>query len=659
MASSVSSSASSVRAARSFVSLTSAAVYVAATFALTWPLGRRLGSDVPGDLGDPLFNAWVLAWDATHLGRGWWSANIFAPHPFALAYSEHLLPQALQIWPVYAATGNPILCYNVVFLSTFVLAAIAMFAFARELTGDDSAAFVAGLAFAFTPYRIASIPHMQVLSAAWMPLVLLGFRRHVVTRRVAPLAGGAAAWALQNLSCGYYLLFFSPVALAYVVWELWRTGAWRERRVLAHVAIACAAVAAITAPFLLPYIELRRLGFNPRSLDETRRFSADVYAYFTADPNLRLWGPVAQAWPHAEGVLFPGLTIAVLAIVGAWRGNGSPEGLRYRNADPSRLPVAQAFRRAHGRERVALQIAGALWLAVVVALLLGLSIRLPGVKITSFARALAVGAIGALVLCGVSPRTRAAVRAWLTTPAGFFTLAALFAVAMSFGPDIHARGRTVASGSVYTLFYAYVPGFDGLRVPARFATIVSLALAALAALAIAGLRGRRRVAAIAASALTLGEAIAVPIPINQNSTEYRQRNLAPLPASVATGRGAPPVYDAVAQLPPTAVVLELPLGEPAFDVRYMFYSTRHWRRLVNGYSGGAPESYEELTNALIDSATQPDRAWRAIAASTATHIVVHENAYASAEGRRLSDWLRSRGAHEAASFDGDRLFALR
>src|SRR5256885_8128533 len=50
--------------------LTSAAVYVAATFALTWPLGRRLGSDVPGDLGDPLFSAWVLAWDATHLGRG-------------------------------------------------------------------------------------------------------------------------------------------------------------------------------------------------------------------------------------------------------------------------------------------------------------------------------------------------------------------------------------------------------------------------------------------------------------------------------------------------------------------------------------------------------------------------------------------------------------
>ena len=610
-----------------------AAAYLVLTLALTWPLARGLAHDIPGDFGDPLFSMWVLAWDATHLGRLWWDANIFAPHPLALAYSEHLLPQALQIWPVYAATGNPILCYNVLFLSTFVLAGVGMYAFARELTGDGRAALVAGLAFAFAPYRIASMPHLQVLSAAWMPLVLLGFRRYVATRRTAPLAGAAAAWVLQNLSCGYYLLFFSPVALAYVAWELARTGAWRDRRVRVHVAVACAIVAAATAPFLVPYVELRRLGFTPRSLDETRRFSADAYAYLTADPNLRLWGPIAQAWPHAEGVLFPGLTIACLAILGA-RAKALAGG---------------------GRESIALRIAGALWIAIVAALLLGYSVRLPGIKIASLPRALAVGAIGGALIVGASRRARTALRAWLTTPAGFFTLAALFAVAMSFGPDIHALGRPVASANIYALFYAYVPGFDGLRVPARFATILTLALAVLASLA---LTAKNRSALVLAGALIVVEAIAVPIPINQNSTEYRQRNLAPLPPLVATRSAAPPVYDAVARLPATTVLLELPLGEPAFDVRYMFFSTRHWRRLVNGYSGGAPESYETLTNALVDSATQPDRAWREIAASTATHVVVHENAYASGEGRRLSDWLRSRGAHEIASFDGDRLFAL-
>jgi hypothetical protein len=640
-------------------------LYVALTLALTWPLAAGLTRDLPGDFGDPLFTSWALAWDETHLGRGWWSANIFAPHPLALAYSEHFLPQALQAWPVYAATKNPILCYNLLFLSTFALSAIGMFAFAREITGDDAAAFVAGLAFAFTPYRIASIPHLQVLSSAWMPFVLLGFRRYFATGRVAPLAGAAAAWAVQNLSCGYYLLFFSPIALLYVAWEMTRAGLWRDRRTLLHVAIACIAVALITAPFLVPYVELRRLGFSPRSLAETRRFSADVYAYLTADPNLRLWGPVAQAWSHAEGVLFPGLTIAILAMIGALRGDCALEGVRCRHGapprvapDPPRPSVAQAFRPAHGRS-VALQIAGVLWIAVVVALLLGYSIRLPGIKITSLARVLAVGGIAGVVLLAASHRVRLAACAWLATPGGVFTVIASFAVAMSFGPEIHARGRTVASANLYTFFYAFVPGFDGLRVPARYATIVSLALAALAALGVAaaGLTWRRRVA-IVASVLIVAEAIAVPIPINQNSTVYTQRTLAPLPPFVATGTAAPPVYDVVARLPASAVVLELPLGEPAFDIRYMFYSTRHWRRLVNGYSGGAPESYVSLTNTLVDAAAQPDRAWREIAASTATHVVVHESAYTGGEGRRLSDWLRAQGAHEIASLAGDRLFAL-
>jgi len=151
----------------------------------------------------------------------------------------------------------------------------------------------------------------------------------------------------------------------------------------------------------------------------------------------------------------------------------------------------------------------------------------------------------------------------------------------------------------------------------------------------------------------------VPIPINQNSTEYKQAGLAPLPASVATGTAAPDVYRYLARLPPSAVVVELPLGEPAFDVRYMFYSTTHWKRLVNGYSGGAPVDYEFLTESLKDLRSRPDRAWQALAGSSATHVIVHESSYLEEGGRPLSDWLRTRGAQEVASFGPDRVFALR
>src|SRR5262249_24933988 len=151
-------------------------------------------------------------------------------------------------------------------------------------------------------------------------------------------------------------------------------------------------------------------------------------------------------------------------------------------------------------------------------------------------------------------------------------------------------------------FYRYVPGFDGLRVPARFGMIVAFGLSVLA-----GLGVPRRAAPIAA-ALILVESYAVPLPLNQNSTEYKRPNLAPL----ADLPPEPPAgYGDVRALPAGSAVLELPLGEPAFDVRYMYYSTRHWRPLVNGYTGGQPADYERLDLFLQDLFTQPERAWTA------------------------------------------------
>jgi len=225
------------------------ALYLATTLALTWPLAAGLTHDIAGDFGDPLFTSWVIAWDATHLGRGWWNANIFAPHPLSLAYSEHFLPQALQVVPLYLTTKNPILCYNLLFLSTFVLSGLGMFLLGRELTGSGAAGAVAGLAYAFAPYRIASIPHLQVLSSAWMPFVLFGLRRHFATGRIRPLAGAAAAWIAQNLSCGYYLLFFSPVMGIYLVWELTRRRLWTDKSIVGSLAAATCGVIAVTVPF--------------------------------------------------------------------------------------------------------------------------------------------------------------------------------------------------------------------------------------------------------------------------------------------------------------------------------------------------------------------------------------------------------------------------
>jgi hypothetical protein len=623
-------------------------LYAAVTIVWTWPLARGLARDVPADFGDPLLNCWILAWDVTHLGRGWWNANIFYPHPLALAYSEHLLPQALQIAPLYAITKNPILSYNVVFLSTFVLSGLGMFLLARECLAtawhretvpgcsqapSRAAAVVAGLAYAFAPYRVGSLPHLQVLSSAWMPFALFGFRRYFETGRRRALVGAAAAWTLQNLSCGYYLLFFTPIVVLYLAWEIVTRRQTIDRRAVVAVSLACLAVALATLPFALPYAELRGLGFGPRPVADVERFSADVYAYLTADPKLHVWGSIARGFERPEGALFPGLVVTLLAVTA----------------------VARTFQAGVGSpERAARQLSiVALPTALLVAVMLGWTVRLPFLKVTSVSRLLMVVSAVAVVVLAKSRDARARFAAWLPSPVAIFTMITIFALVMSFGPDIHSRGRQIAEGNLYALFYHHVPGFDGLRVPARFGMIVALGLATLAAFAI-----HRTRTAVIAGALILVESFAMPIPINQNDVTYTQRHLRPLPDRVSADDSAD-LYRFVAQLPSSTVLVELPLGEPAFDVRYMLYATRHWKPLVNGYSGGAPEDYGTLGQFLEDAAARPDRAWDALIATHATHVIVHEGFYEADRGRGVSDWLRARGATEVAAFGSDRVLVLK
>ena len=104
-----------------------------------------------------------------------------------LAYSEHLLGLLPIAAPLQWLTGSPVVSYNVTFLLTFVLSGAAAYILGRELTGRRAAAWIAGLAYAFAPYRMSQIAHLQVLASFWMPLALAALHR--CTRGIAGRAG--------------------------------------------------------------------------------------------------------------------------------------------------------------------------------------------------------------------------------------------------------------------------------------------------------------------------------------------------------------------------------------------------------------------------------------------------------------------------------------
>lgn len=651
-------------------------LYLAATVALTWPAATGLTRNIPWDLGDSLLNCWILGWDANHLLRfltgdihalsGFWSANIFGREPLTLAYSDHLLAQAVTILPVYAATKNLILCYNLLFLSSFVLSALGTYLLVRDLTDHAGAAFVAGLIYAFALYRLGQFSHVQVLSSQWMPFVLFAFRRYFVSRAKArlpaadrrlpsgtpALIGGSLAFIAQNLSCGYYLFFFFPFVIAFVLFEIGRRHLWRDRQV--WIAFSCAALAVLigTVPFLLPYLELRRLGMQPRPIEEVMAFSADVYSYLTAHWFHHLYGNRINVFPKPEGELFTGFIAPLLAAIALI--------VHLRSLWQRTAGEPPSEHQGIARTAAAIVVAMSA-LLINILLTTGLDVSTVGVRlrVQRGSRPLLLLIVALAVWGWYSPRVRRFLRGIPGAAIGFYAAAVVASFWLSLGPVPTAMGHSLHDPGLYLFFYKYVPGFNGLRVPARFGMLFMLFLAVLAGFGVRHVAERPRYGAIAASLLGilfLMEAYSAPIIINGTPDSP---DLATPPPYVLSGPDTFPVYRGVSSLPADALIAEFPFGNWQYELRYMYYSTTHWRRLLNGYSGQFPDSYIEAVQILRGMPdSRMDDAWPLLTRAGVTHAIVHEAVFLGDKGARTSAWLRMQGAREIASYGADRIFEL-
>jgi hypothetical protein len=418
------------------------------------------------------------------------------------------------------------------------------------------------------------------------------------------------------------------------------------------------AVTIATVPFFLPYLALRNLQASTRSLPEVARYSADVYSYLTAFSDHPIWGNAIQAFPKPEGQLFPGIAAVILGAIGIvfrWPGGSKEPPLRTPEASRTGSRVSRRGRPA--MSALFAVIAGIhIVLFVVVLFVRRFALDVGGVVLrVSDATQLLLRAVvaGALVLV-FNPRARARFGASLW-PHRAWLIALLAAVWLSLGPSPASMGRPLDLASPYRVLYDVVPGFDGVRAPSRFWMVGLLALSVLGGFGAAALlrRPAGRAALALAWVVCLAEARVAPFVVNGMSPVEGFRGPEP-----RLQTGAPPIYAAVSQQPATTVLAELPLGQPDFDLRAMYYSTFHWRKLLNGYSGFMPVHYGPLVAALGAPEPDGDNAWTTLRKAGATAVIVHEGAYEHGAGARLSLALREHGAREVTRDGSDVLFAL-
>ncbi len=275
------------------------------------------------DRSDTTLNTWILNWQAHMLIREPWAlfdAPIFYPLRNTLALSEILWPAAPLAVPLLAATGNPILVYNVLYLASFLLAGAGMYLLALHLTRSRPAALLAGLLYAFSPYQFYHFSQLQLINIGWLPLTLLFLDRYWTRGRTRDGFLLAFCVASQTLSAFYYgFQVVLIIGLYLVIQVLTQPGRARYRRLGQGVAwLALAAL--LIAPFALPYLEVRAgLGLE-RSLQEAFDSSASLAEYAAPPAGNPLYGGLVQALGLTGGRLFVGIAPLTLAAIGfcAW-----------------------------------------------------------------------------------------------------------------------------------------------------------------------------------------------------------------------------------------------------------------------------------------------------------------------------------------------------
>jgi hypothetical protein len=177
--------------------------------------------------------------------------------------------------------------------------------------------------------------------------------------------------------------------------------------------------------------------------------------------------------------------------------------------------------------------------------------------------------------------------------------------------------------------------YRGLRVAARIGGIALLFAAVLAGFGIA-----RVIVAVAHSRPRWGTTLPVVLGTIM-CAEYVNRPI----QLVEVETRAPAVYQWLATQP-TGVASEFPspVNEPEdlvrFESRYLYYSTFHWRPLVNGYSGFWPAAYIETVRAIRDFPA--DGAIAALRRRGVQHAILHERFYGRERYREVVDALAAR-----------------
>jgi hypothetical protein len=262
-------------------------LFLALTLIFTFPLILHISEATPfadgsGDQFQSMWLWWSFKTSLLELNTNFLHTDFaYYPQGTSLTYHTSVFLGLLALPFQYLAETpkSLIISHNLLMILTFVLSGFGMYLLVWRLVKHPVIAFICGLLFAFCPYRLWHMNHLNLLSTQWIPFYILYLVESVDRKSLKSSLWAAAFFILTFLSSLTYASFLALFTLFYVAYLLIRSRkVLLNKRVISNLSIALLMVCVLLSP-LLYSLYSTRIDWAP-SEEMVVRTSANLLGYF-------------------------------------------------------------------------------------------------------------------------------------------------------------------------------------------------------------------------------------------------------------------------------------------------------------------------------------------------------------------------------------------
>ncbi|MFH1835005.1 MAG: hypothetical protein ABH851_02325 [Methanobacteriota archaeon] len=536
------------------------AAYALLTVFITYPAVLELNEKFIGSGEIGLFT-WTL----------WWVKKAVLTKGVSLFYTQHLFhPQGVSLairaltfyntfigillQQVYSLPAT----YNILVLSSFILSGLGMYLLAKHVSGSELGSFLAGVVYAFNPYRLieVNVGHLNLIATQWIPFYLLYLiRSHKEGGKTNILFAGIFL-ALTNLSSWQYMGMVLIFTVVYIAYHKFFNSA-KVQFSLNGVYIATILGLLITLPFIYPLAsEYARSDYMNYPIG----FLMGTSATYSADGASILASPIIGY--KTRNIIPVGYTVILLALFFVYSEKKILPWITGK-AELVKIYLRNQFK--------LIAIAGIIYF---IFLYVGLK-QYYGGNLFCYSQTIILIALTITVLFLVRDKV---LSFWIFTAILFYSL--------SLGPVVKLFESTCEFPTPYLLLF-FAPGGTIFRTPYRFYAVFTVALSILFALGFANLyekTGQRKLLSSVVVALVFFEFLLQPISL--------------------TDASLPKVYDIIKDNPGDFAILEVPIPPVIYHIengtltysmpQIQYYQTYHGKKIIGGYVERHPPSVLEF-----------------------------------------------------------------